>query len=201
MKKICLVFLFALLTHSTNAFAKSEYIRIECNNTLGLFDISYNQLSSPKLEQYFQSNPNNVYKYDIEDTSNKTEVFLINRNQIFKIRNKEPFSLQYQLDFKYTCNLKNSYHINISFNDYELKTDTASYNIQIKKEFYDNTIQNYISTAQIENVIIGSNSNIQQIIISEAEDTNNPDISFETIDTKNILNYNSAYTPFNKDID
>jgi hypothetical protein len=201
MKKVCLVFLFILLTLSTNAFAKSEYIRIECNNTLGLFDISYNKLSSSKLEQYFQSNPNNVYRYDIEDTSNKTEIFLINRNQIFKIRNKEPFSLQYQLDFNYTCNLKNSYNLNISFNNYDIETDTSSYNIFIKKDFYDDVSKQYISTPQIENIIIGDNSNIQQIIIAESEDAINPDISFETIDAKNILSYNSTSTPSNKEID
>ena len=197
MKKICLVLFFILLTFSLNAFAKSEYIRIECNETLGMLDISYNQSISPKLEQYFQSNPNKVYIYDIPDTSHKTEIFLVNRNQIFKIRNKEPFSLQYQLDFKYTCNLKNSYHINISFNDYELKTDTASYNIKIKKEFYDNTIQNYITTTQMEDIIIGSDTNINQIIITEKDNSNNPEISFATIDKVSTNNYSS---PLSKEL-
>ena len=197
MKKICLVFLLILLTFSFNAFAKSEYIRIECNETLGMFDISYHQSVSPKLEQYFQLNPNKVYMYDISDTSHKTEIFFVNSNQIFKIRKKEPFSLQYQLDFKYTCNLKNSYHLNISFNNYELKTDSASYNIMIKKEFYDNTILNYITTTQIEDIIIGSDTHINHIIITEKDGSNNPEVSFETIDKISTNNYSS---PLSKEL-
>ena len=107
MRKLCLA-VFSLCLFISNAYADlyAEFVRIECNQDLGLLDISRSQLHGSMIAKYLNVHPVYKYKTSLEENNNhQSEIVLIG-----------DLIWQNEKNFKYHCQLMNntSYDIDIS---------------------------------------------------------------------------------------
>lgn len=157
MKKICLAVVFSVLLISINARADmhGEFVRVECNKTLGFFEIREETIYGEQANDFFAEDDSYI-KYSSDNDKFKTEVYWVNS----WAHTEEPFI--------YRCQI----------------SDTLAYDIEIKTmdrgdcEYTANSLVNITEISDnvesgeskeqkfVENVLMGCEGKIDRILWS-----------------------------------
>ena len=146
MKKLCLVsacLLAGLAPTLASADAYGDFVRVECNRSMGFFDIHYNAIMGVKISD-FLDNRTPVFFYRNPAPNMDSDIMIINNFSW----SKQPFTYK-------CCLYASTNRINIT----EYRTDPKT----------DKTTEHQL----IKNLAIGCNSHIGRIIgvIHSNEDT------------------------------
>ena len=162
MKKLYLAIVLCLMAINSYADQKGRFLRIECNQDLGLLELEANEITGDKIGDYFdQMKP--FYKYSIDtDGENKSHAEILLINYLSDV--KSPFV--------YQCNFsdKQGYNVDVSF----VKDFTCD---KYSMPTYAITITEYTNEKKvlIDNVKIGCASplnNIQLVVSTEGKGAN-----------------------------
>lgn len=79
MKKLCLAVIFSVLLIISNARADmhGEFVRVECNKTLGFFEIKEETIYGEQADKFFNEKDSYI-KYSSDNDKFKTEVYWVN---------------------------------------------------------------------------------------------------------------------------
>ena len=174
MKKLCLVsacLLAGLAPTAASADAYGDFVRVECNRSMGFFDIHYNAIMGVKISE-FLDNRTPVFFYRNPAPNMDSDIMIINNFSW----SKQPFT--------YKCELSPllKYDITVSPIDQVMSNVclyAATNRINITEYRTDPKTDKTTEHQLIKNLAIGCNSHIGRII----------GVIYSDKDTELILNF------------
>ena len=170
MRSLCLAALFCLLSIvPVKADLHGMFIRIECNQDLGILNIGYNWISGGKLGQYMDQGIED-YIYNIKQEENsKADMILLNGYEF-----KEPYKYQCELapNQKFDVNIERTHLGKYIIND-------GSFYVTVVEYLQDSKTDAMTTKILLDKVIIGAGGQVDAIHITAFYDNKGTDITLE----------------------